>query len=158
MSSEKQNPKSEEIRLRRMQVERLHIRGLSVHEIAQEVGVDERTVSRDIQENRRERLHMVVYGNGKTSRANDAREWLRNELADYIAFMESAKREFQEQSHSFKNEAARSRALWHAVEISMHKVETIKSLMLAYGEITMGGLMIDENYDLYESYGKPPID
>lgn len=139
------NPKAEEIRLRRMEVERLHIWGYSVSEIAQEVGVDERTVSRDIQENRRERLHMIIYGNSGDSHIESAGAWLRNELADYIAFMDEAKRSFLEQSRTFKTEASKSRALWFAVQLTNQKVETIKSLMFSIDDIANGAVHLHED-------------
>lgn len=126
MSKERTQVKAEEIQQRRMQVEKLHIWGLSVAEIAKEVRVDERTVSRDIQTNRKERLAMLT-----DEQSGGASEWLRNELADYVAFMEEAKRSFCEQSRTFKSEAARSKALYFAVQIVNQKVDTIKSLMLS---------------------------
>lgn len=137
------NPKAEEIRLRRMEVERLHIWGYPVSEIAQKVGVDERTVSRDIQGNRRERLNMIIYGKG--SQMESAGVWLRNELADYIAFMDEAKRTFLEQSRAFKTEASKTRALWFAVQIANQKVETIKSLMFSLDDIATGGVHLHED-------------
>jgi predicted transcriptional regulator len=136
-------PKAEEIRLRRMEVERLHIWGHTVSEIAHEVGVDERTVSRDIQENRRERLNMIIYGEG--SHMESAGVWLRNELADYIAFMDEAKRSFLEQSRTFKTEASKSRALWFAVQLTNQKVETIKSLMFSIDDIANGSAHLHED-------------
>ena len=139
------NPKAEEIRLRRMEVERLHIWGHTVSEIAQEVGVDERTVSRDIQDNRLERLNMVVYGEDNTSQMESAGVWLRNELADYIAFMDAAKRSFLEQSRTFETEASKTRALWFAVQLANQKVETIKSLMFSLEEVAMGGVHLRDD-------------
>jgi IS30 family transposase len=144
----KQNPKAEEIRLRRMEVERLHIWGLSILEIAQKLNVDERTIGRDIHDNRKEKLYMVVYGDGHTTRIKEAREWLRNELADYIAFMDMSKRKFLEQSETFKTEASRLKALWCAVEIMNKKVETIKSLMFSIDDIATGGMRIHEDADI----------
>lgn len=139
------NPKAEEIRLRRMDVERLHIWGHSVSEIARELRVDERTVSRDIQENRRERLQMLVYGT-EGCRRDNAKEWTRNELADYVAFMDEAKRSFLDQSRTFNTEAARTRALWYAVEVASRKIDTIKTLILSLDEISIGGLELHEDF------------
>lgn len=139
MSKENNNPKAAEIRLRQAEVERLHIWGYTVAEIAEKVGVDARTVSRDIQENRKGRLNGLLY-NVEGSWRDSTKQWVRDELADYIAFMDKAKREFLEQSQTFKTEAAKSRALWHAVEISNQKMETIKSLMFSVNDVATGSM------------------
>lgn len=140
-------PKAEEMQLRRIEVERLHIWGHTIPEIAQKLGVDERTIGRDIRENRKERLRMVVYGEKGMSRMKEAREWLRDELADYISFMDMAKNKFLEQSDTFKTETSRSRALWYAVEIVNQKVETVKSLMFSTKDIAVGGMSLHEDAD-----------
>ena len=142
----KQNPKAEEIRLRRMEVERLHIWGHSTSEIAEKLDVDERTIGRDIQENRKERLAMLVYSI-KGNVYDNAKEWTRNQLSDYVTFMDLAKRKFLEQSETFKTEASRLRALWYAVEIENQKIETIKSIMFSIDDIARGGMSLDENND-----------
>ncbi len=132
MNKEKLNPKQIEIQIRRVAVERLHIQGLSVTEIAVHLKVDIRTISRDIHENRKERLK--VLGNSA-----EARVWLQERLADYIAFMDEAKRTFYAQSLTFKTEASKSRALWYAVEIESKKIETIKSLLWSLYDLQTGG-------------------
>lgn len=131
-SRQKKNPKQQEIETRRVAVERLHIQGLSVAEIAEQLKVDMRTISRDIQENRKARLKML--GNSV-----EAREYLQSRLADYIAFMDEAKRTFYAQSLSFETEASKSRALWYAVEIESKKIETIKSLLWSLYDLQSGG-------------------
>jgi IS30 family transposase len=140
-------PKEQEIYLRRQEVERLHIWGYSVQEIAEQMNVDMRTISRDIQANRRERLNMLVYSNAEGSRNQSAKEWLRNELADYVAFMEGARRTLLEQSRTFKTEAGRTRAIVSAVQVTNQKIETIKSLMFSIDDIASGGMSLDDGSD-----------
>ena len=134
--------KSQEIWLRRAEVEHLHTFGYSASEIAEKLGVDVRTIGRDIQENRRERLSMLVDGD-----RNGAKNWLRNQLSDYIAFMDTAQKTFCQQSESFTTEAARARSLWFAVQIANQKVETIKSLLFSLHDLRMGSFPLDEKYE-----------
>jgi len=131
-SHEEKGVKQQAVEMRRVAVERLHIQGFSVAEIAEQLKVDMRTISRDIQENRKARLK--VLGNSA-----EAREWLQGRLADYIAFMDEAKRTFYAQSLSFETEASKSRALWYAVEIESKKIETIKSLLWSLYDLQVGG-------------------
>lgn len=142
---QEKNPKEQEIITRRAEVERLHIWGSSVSEIATKLGVDSRTIDRDIQANRKGRLKMLTDGD-----ANETKNWLRNELADYLVFMKEARIAFCEQARSFTNEAAKSRALWYAVQIENQKVETVKSLMFSFDDLRTGGCDLDENADPYE--------
>lgn len=131
-------PKEAEIAIRRVEVERLHIRGATVAEIAQRLGVDSRTVSRDIQQNRLERVQML-----KGSR--EAKDWLRAQVADTMAFLDSAKKEFCHQADTFKTEAGRSRALAHAVEIEFKRIDTIKGLLWSLYDLEMGGANLSED-------------
>ena len=140
--------------LRRMKVEKLHIWGHTVDEIAKDIGVDVRTVSRDIQENRKERLRMISGVTGKSFKQG-AQEWLRNELADYIGFMDESRRTFMEQSKTFKTEAARTRALWNAVLIANQKVETIKTMMFSVDDIATGSARITDEYDEEDDFEFP---
>lgn len=142
---QKMGTKEREIAVRRTEVGRLHIWGYSVSEIAERLGVDSRTISRDIQANRKAWLTTLTNGD-----ANDVKKWLRDELADFIAFMNAAKKTFCEQSQSFTNESAKSRALWNAVQIENQKVETIKSLMFSFDDIHTGGFRLNDKHDYYE--------
>lgn len=136
--------KEQEIVLRRAEVERLHIWGHSVEDIARQLGVDSRTIDRDIQENRRGRLKML------TGDALDVKNWLRNELADYMAFMSQARTTLLQQAESFENEGAKSKAVWFAVQMENQKVEMIKSLLFSFDSLCIGSLGLNENDDHYE--------
>lgn len=131
-SSEEKGIKQKEVEARRVEVERLHIQGLSVSEMAAQLGVDVRTVSRDIQENRAARLKML-------EGSDEARAWLQDKLADSIAFYEEARRVFYSQSLTFNAEAARSRALWFAVQVENQKIENIKTLIWSLYDLQAGG-------------------
>jgi len=117
---------------RRIEVERLHLLGYTIAEIATQMNVDTRTVNRDVQTNRSERLKML----GSSA---DAREWLQGELADTIGFLEMAKKRFCQQAETCKSEAAKIRALQGAVDIEYKKMETIKSLIWSVYDIQAGG-------------------
>lgn len=130
MSSE--NIKQKEIELRRIEVERLLIQGFSVFEMAQQLKVDVRTVSRDIADNRSERLKML-------ESSDKARVWLQQQLADSIAFYEEARRVFYSQSRTFKSEASKSRALWFAVQVENEKMEHIRTLIWSTYDLQVGG-------------------
>lgn len=126
------NPKEKEVEIRRAEVENLHLMGWSVNEIAEQMKVDPRTISRDIRANRSERLKML-------ENSIEAKVWVRQQLADTIGFLEAAKKRFCNQAETFKSEAAKTRALWYAVEIETKKVETIKSLIWSAYDIEVGG-------------------
>lgn len=118
--------------MRRIEVERLCLLGYSIEEIAEKMGVDSRTINRDIQANREERLKML----GSSA---DARKWLQEQLADAIGFFDFAKKKFCRQADTFKTEAAKSRSLWYAVELESKKIETIKSLIWSVYDLEVGG-------------------
>lgn len=133
--------KEAEVELRRMEVEKLHtIRGLSISVVAEQLGVDPRTIDRDVRENRYERVKML-------NSSDDAKEWLRNEIGDTVVFLKEARRTFYEQSLTFKTEAVRTKALWSAVEVESRKVDIIKSLIWSFYDIQIGGHELKKDYD-----------
>lgn len=132
MNNKENHSKEKEIEIRRAEVENLHLIGWSVNEIAERMKVDPRTISRDIQANRSERLKML-------ENSTEARVWVQEQLADTIGFLETAKKRFCIQAETFKSETAKTRALWYATEIEIKKMETIKSLIWSSYDIEVGG-------------------
>lgn len=124
--------KQKMINVRRADVERLHIQGHSVVEIADKVHVDARTVSRDIQENRKKWLQII-------GGSNEAREWLQGHVADTMAFFDEVKKRFFQQAETFTTESAKTRALWHAAEIEIRRMETLKTLIWSLYDLQTGG-------------------
>lgn len=132
--------KKQDILLRQYEVAKLHIRGVSIREMALQFNVDERTINRDIQEIRRKRLQM--FDSNK-----DAKEWVRNELADTIGYLDETKRIFLQQSFDFKGENAKSRALWYSVQTTSIKAEILKSLMQLVFDINIAGPELHNDYE-----------
>lgn len=120
--------KQQEMILRQSEVARMHIRGVSIKDMATKFGVDERTINRDIQEVRKRRLQMF-------ESSDEAKEWVRNELADTIGYLDEMKNVFLQQSFDFKGEASKSRALWYSVQTANLKADTLKSLMMLIFDI-----------------------
>lgn len=135
-------PKQAEIEARRARVERLHALGYLVPEIAAEVGVDERTVSRDIQENRKARLAHL-----DSSAAT--REWMQDQLADTLTFLDHAKRNFCRLAEKSKSDAAKIRALQAAVEIELKRMDAVKTLIWSASDIKTF-------YDMERIFSQPP--
>jgi transposase len=141
-------PKQQEIELRRIEVYRLHLFGYTLKEISEKFNVDMKTISRDIQENRKEVIKQLVDG-----KPNSVRNWLRDQLADYIGFADETRRVFYEQSKTFKTEASKSKALWSAVQVTNQKIEVIKSLMLSCYDVEDWAEKLNEQGDDdYEDY------
>lgn len=140
-----QNIKKQEIIQRQNEVAQLHIRGVSITEIAKTYNVDERTINRDIQEIRKKRLQMFENN-------EEAKKWVRNELADTMCYLDEMKNVFYQQSINFISESAKTKALWYSVQTANLKANTVKSLMqlifdiqVATSQLTPNSQHADEN-------------
>jgi transposase len=132
--------KRRDIVLRQSKVAKLHIRGVSIKEMALQFNVDERTINRDIQEIRQKRLQM--FNSNK-----EAKEWVRNELADTIGYLDETKKIFLQQSFDFKGENTKSRALWYSVQTTSIKAEILKSLMQLVFDINIASSELHNDYE-----------
>lgn len=133
-----QNIKKEEITQRQTEVASLHVRGVSIIEIARRFNVDERTINRDIQEIRRKRLQMFENN-------EEAKKWVKNELADTMNYLDEMKIVFLQQSIDFKSESAKTRALWYSVQTANLKASTAKSLMQLIFDIQIATTQLISN-------------
>ncbi len=137
---DKNTIKKQDVLLRQAEVAKLHIRGISIREIALQFNVDERTINRDIQEIRRKRLQMF-------DSSKEAKEWVRNELADTLGYLDEMKKIFLQQSFDFKGENAKSRALWYSVQTTSIKAEIFKSLTQLVFDINIAGSELHNDYE-----------
>lgn len=141
--NKQENLKKEEITQRQIEVAHLHVRGVSITEIAKKFNLDERTINRDIQEIRRRRLQ--IFENNE-----EAKKWVKNELADTMNYLDEMKIIFLQQSIDFKSESAKTRALWYSVQTANLKASTAKSLMQLIFDIQIATTQLMSNNEYEE--------
>ncbi len=124
--------KSLEIQERRQKVEQFHIQGFSILRMAQELKVNPRTIVRDIQANRQERLSMLDGYSGSI-------DWLRNRLGDHVSLMDNARYRLLQIAENSTDDMVKAKALKLATEVDKDTVDTVLKLMWSFKDFMYAG-------------------
>lgn len=108
---------------RQEKVERLHIRGFTIREIAEKLKVSFRTINRDLNEIRDNNLEILRHN-------KETREWMLEQWSDILSKLKEAERIIWLSIDETKNHATKIRGAQHIVQINQSKKEIFGSLGL----------------------------
>lgn len=120
-----------EVTERKIEVHKMRLQGYSLLEISEKFKVDIRTISRDIQTVRADKVFRI-YGENI-----DFDNWSKNQLGDYIVISEKVRGEFLRELENTKDINAKIKILNSLERIEREKIDVIKTIVTDIEQLRM---------------------